>query len=171
MKPKLVFSFQPERCTGCMACMVACLDQNDLPPDAASLRQVTLYEPDTPEPSAPWWMSLACQHCEDAPCMQACITGAIYRCEETGFVKLDSALCVGCHTCGLACPFGAPRFMPDGKMHKCDFCAGRVSEGLMPACVQVCPTGALGVGEMNRMQQDKAGQAARSILLSTMCKP
>ena len=124
MKPKLIFSFQAERCSGCMACVVACMDQKDLAAEAPSLRQVTMLEPDGAEPSAPWWMSLSCQHCDDAPCLQACITGAIYRCAETGFVKLNPAACVGCHTCALACPFGAPRFMPDGKMHKMRFLRG-----------------------------------------------
>ena len=44
----------------------------------------------------------------------------------------------------MACPFGAPRYRKsDGKMVKCDGCNTRVKNGLQPACVHSCPTGAL----------------------------
>ena len=45
----------------------------------------------------------------------------------------------------MACPFGVPSFNREGKMEKCDGCSVRLAHGMEPACVRVCPTGALRV--------------------------
>ncbi len=83
-------------------------------------------------------------HCDDAPCISACPVGCLRKDPETGFTVYDNANCIGCKSCALACPFGAPRFRPsDGKMVKCDGCNIRVKNGLQPACVRACSFGAL----------------------------
>ncbi len=153
-----------ERCVGCEACVVACLDQNDHDPQRKeqAWRQVIALEPGSAGGDDPTggahrariaFASLACMHCERAPCLQACPTGAIGTDAVTGAVLVDASLCIGCHTCSMACPFGAPRHGPDGRMHKCDLCAARVEHGLEPACVHTCPTRALRFGAV----EDRAG--------------
>jgi anaerobic dimethyl sulfoxide reductase subunit B (iron-sulfur subunit) len=97
-----------------------------------------------------------------------CPTGAIYKSEENGIVVTKKDLCTGCHSCALVCPFGAPRFLEDGKMSKCNFCFERVAHRLEPACVRVCPTRALGFGPMEKLAEEKAERASRSILDSLL---
>ena len=83
-------------------------------------------------------------HCEDAPCIAACPAGCISKDPETGFTIYDNTNCIGCKSCAMACPFGAPRYRKsDGKMVKCDGCNIRVKNGLQPACVRACSFGAL----------------------------
>jgi len=90
-------------------------------------------------------ISVRCQHCADAPCVDACLTGAMHRDEPTGLVLVDSEKCIGCGTCMLVCSFGAITKDPaTGKAVKCDGCQDRE----IPRCVSVCPNGALVVEEV-----------------------
>ena len=72
-----------------------------------------------------------------------CPCGCLGKDPDTGFTLYDTTNCIGCHSCAMACPYGVPTFGPDGKMRKCDACMERQKAGLVPACVKVCPTGAL----------------------------
>ena len=140
-----IFDLNTDRCVGCGACAVACMDQNDtdLERGEQPLRVVSTLEQryrGVPEWS---YMSVACMHCEDAPCIKACPCGCISKDPETNFTVFDNTNCIGCHSCSMACPFGAPKFTPEGKMVKCDGCVERVKAGLQPACVKVCPYDAL----------------------------
>jgi carbon-monoxide dehydrogenase iron sulfur subunit len=85
--------------------------------------------------------ALQCRHCPDAPCVTACISGAMYRDEESGVVKHNTEKCVGCWSCLLVCPYGAVQPDENGKKIalKCDFC---LEEG-NPVCVENCPNRAL----------------------------
>jgi anaerobic dimethyl sulfoxide reductase subunit B (iron-sulfur subunit) len=104
-----------------MACVVACQDQNDLDAiDVVAFRHVTTSETGAYPSARIDHFSLACQHCGDAPCVVACPTAAIRRRGQDNVVVVDRDLCVGCHTCQLTCPFGAPTFPEDGRMAKCD---------------------------------------------------
>jgi formate dehydrogenase iron-sulfur subunit len=92
---------------------------------------------------------LQCMHCEHPACVQACIVGALVKTAD-GPVTYDEGKCIGCRYCMVACPFGIPNFewdKPIPWIRKCTFCADRQSEGLKPACVTTCPTGALKFGE------------------------
>ncbi len=137
------FVFDPNRCTGCQACELACSIENQLGPER-SWRGVLTYN-DRALPSAPLFhLSLACNHCEVPACMHSCPALAYERHPETGAVLIKSDSCIGCRYCSWACPYGAPRFEPDaGVMGKCTFCSHRLSDGLKPACAELCPTGAL----------------------------
>ena len=111
------FSFNLSRCSGCMVCVVACRNQNDFADgDVVAFRHVTRYEGGRYPAARIFHFSLSCQHCGDAPCVTICPTGAIFREQEDGAVLVRDDLCVGCHSCELACPFGAPKFPEDGKM-------------------------------------------------------
>jgi anaerobic dimethyl sulfoxide reductase subunit B (iron-sulfur subunit) len=151
-----------DRCVGCMACAVACMDQNDLRPTAepTAWRQVFTVESGTYPEARIQYVSLACMHCEDAPCRAVCPTGAISLDPATRAVTVDPALCIGCHSCSIACPFGVPRFGPDGTMQKCDLCSARVEQGLEPACVRVCPSRALQYGDPNKLTLETEKKAA-----------
>ena len=151
-----------DRCVGCMACAVACMDQNDLEVsgEPTAWRQVFAVESGVFPEARIQYVSLACMHCEDAPCSAVCPTGAISRDATTRAVRVDGRLCIGCHSCSMACSFGAPRFGRDGRMQKCDLCTARVENDLEPACVRVCPNKALHCGEPNALALDAARKAA-----------
>jgi anaerobic dimethyl sulfoxide reductase subunit B len=156
------FYLDLDRCTGCMACAVACMDQNDLEVtrESTAWRQVFTVESGRYPEARLAYVSLACMHCEDAPCLMACPSGAISRDLVTRAVVVDAALCIGCHSCSIACPFGVPRFGADGTMQKCDLCTVRLENGLEPACVRVCPTRALRQGDPNALGADVQRKAA-----------
>jgi carbon-monoxide dehydrogenase iron sulfur subunit len=84
--------------------------------------------------------SVRCQQCDEAPCIQACITGALARDPVSLLVKVDEERCIGCWTCLLVCPFGAIRQDTEQKkVLKCDLCQGEE----IPVCVANCPNEAL----------------------------
>jgi Fe-S-cluster-containing dehydrogenase component len=147
-----------------MACIVACLDQNDLPGTAHSFRHVSVFENGETAPPAISFLSLSCLHCGDAPCVMVCPTGSLQKREPDGIVTFNQDVCVGCHSCALACPFGAPQFPEGHKMAKCGFCHERIEAGLEPACVRVCPTRALRFGPVEKLTEETAKKASVNIL-------
>lgn len=168
---QLAFSIDLSRCSGCFACVVACQDQNDSYGEDVAFRQVVTQEMGGSSPVAISSISIACFHCGEAPCLNVCPTGAIYERDETGIVDIDRDLCIGCHNCLQACPFGAPQFARDGKMAKCDMCHSRVMHGMEPACVCVCPTKALDAGPLVEISKKKAEKSSTQILKSSLNKP
>lgn len=105
-----------------------------------------------------------CNHCNNPPCCRACPTKATFQ-REDGLVLMDFHRCIGCRFCMAACPFGARSFnfrdprpfiaetnkkfptRMKGVVEKCNFCAERLAEGLMPACVEASG-GALAFGDL-----------------------
>ena len=144
---KHVFVFDADKCCACSACMMGCMDQNDI--DLAAGEQCYRKTFDNKIELADGgvycaYLSTACMHCTDAPCIDACPVGCLKKDPETGFTIYDNTNCIGCKSCAMACPFGAPRYREsDGKMVKCDGCNTRVKNGLQPACVRACSFGAL----------------------------
>ena len=161
---QLGFSFDISRCSGCMACVVACMDQNDLPGNGVTFRHVSQLEKGGYPSVRISWVSLSCQNCSDAPCMVVCPSKAIFRNPHSGIVDVNKEVCIGCHSCAMVCPFGAPQFPIEGKMSKCDLCIERVTHGLEPACVHTCTTRALGFGSMKALAERKAQKASVRIL-------
>ncbi len=142
------FVFDPNRCTGCQACELACSIENRLGPDR-SWRSVLTFN-QRALPGVPLFhLSLACNHCEEPACMHSCPALAYERDAATGAVLIRTELCIGCKYCSWACPYGAPSFEPEnGVMGKCTFCSHRLADGLAPACTSLCPTGALAYAEV-----------------------
>lgn len=161
------FSFDISRCSGCMSCIVACLDENDLPEDSPSFRHVTQLEIGEYPLTEILFASISCMHCGDAPCLMVCPTGAISKRDKDGLVEVNQDLCIGCHSCAIACPFGAPRFPEGTRMIKCHFCIDRVEQGFEPACVRVCPGRAIGYGPMEEIAEQKARRASIAFLSSS----
>ena len=110
------------------------------------------------------YYSIACFHCEDAPCILACPCNCLKKDEETGFTVYDNTNCIGCHSCAMACPFGAPSYGADGKMIKCDGCAERVKYGLEPACVNNCANGALRCIDAQEFKNVKVNESLRKMM-------
>jgi Fe-S-cluster-containing dehydrogenase component len=100
--------------------------------------------------------------------MVVCPTKAIFRNPRTGAVDVNRDACIGCHSCAMVCPFGAPQFFTQGKMYKCDLCMERVMHGMEPACVRTCTTRALGFGSMKELAEKKAEEASIRILDSLL---
>ncbi len=166
---QLGFSFDISRCSGCMACMAACFDQNDMPANGSSFRHVSKIERGAYPSVNIGYVSLSCMHCGEAPCIAVCPVGAPSKRPEDGIVVINRDLCIGCHACAAVCPFGAPQFPEGTTASKCDLCVARVSNGLEPACVRTCTTKALGFGPIEKLTEERAKTASNSIILS--CNP
>lgn len=130
------------KCTACGACALACMDQNDIDIKAGERPFRNVYTLEKADGHLDFY-SVSCQHCEDAPCVIGCPSSCLQKDADTGFTLYDNRYCIGCHSCAMACPQGIPTFRKDGKMQKCDACIDRQKAGLLPACVKICPTGAL----------------------------
>ncbi len=120
---------------------------------------------DGPHNAAPdrWlMMSDVCKHCSNAPCLEACPTGAIFKTEfDTVVVQQD--ICNGCGYCVPACPFGVVEIdQLDGKAHKCTLCYDRLKGGLEPACAKACPTDSIVFGELGALDR-RANERVREL--------
>lgn len=156
-------------CSGCGACVVACMDQNDIYPEKGqpALRRVYRVEEGESQNTTILYVSTACMHCEDSPCVMGCPTGAITRDSGSGAVLVNRDLCIGCHSCALACPFGVPRYDSDDKMQKCRLCVERIKVGLEPTCVRVCTTGALRFEPLNELLGEKEARLVGNVVSAT----
>jgi Fe-S-cluster-containing dehydrogenase component/formate-dependent nitrite reductase membrane component NrfD len=136
------------RCIGCHACTTACKSENEVPL-GVTRTYVKAVEVGTFPQARRAFQVTRCNQCEDAPCVAACPTTAMYR-RPDGIVDFDKRACIGCKACIAACPYDAIFINPeDHSAEKCNFCAHRVDAGLEPACVVVCPTQAILVGNLN----------------------
>ena len=158
---KLYLDLDMEKCSACGACAVACMDQNDIDPTKEMpFRSVYCIEHQNGTRVELQYASLSCMHCQDAPCVLACPSACLHKDPVTGFTVYDNQNCIGCHSCAMACPFGVPSFNEQGKIEKCDGCSVRIAHGMEPACVRVCPTGAL---KLYREDEYNCGHQGRSV--------
>lgn len=131
-----------KHCLGCKSCELACAVEHS----ASKNLFTAIFAAQPPvsriyvEKGQQFNFPMQCRHCADAQCVKSCISGALWREEETGIVKFIPERCVGCWMCVMACPFGA--IVQDRKEQialKCDRCPERE----IPACVAACPTKAI----------------------------
>ena len=122
------------RCIGCQACSVACKAEFDVPLGAT--RSWVEY---VEKGAGRSFLPRLCNHCSRPICVDVCPTGATYKRAEDGIVVVDTGICIGCKYCIQACPYDARFFNPvTGTADKCDFCIHRLTQGLVPACVETC---------------------------------
>ena len=127
----------PEKCTGCMQCELACswVQTGTFQP-SRSLIRVNVFDEEASY--APY----TCLQCDEAWCMTTCPTNAI-SVDATGAKLVSEKLCIGCHLCTIACPFGTVFTLPNtDKASKCNLCGGD------PACATSCPTDAIEYAEV-----------------------
>lgn len=144
---------KPERCTGCRSCEIGCAVQHSkdktlfaaimqLPPPKKRLFVESING---------FRMPILCRHCDEAPCLHACISGCLYR-DENGFVRRHKERCIGCWTCVMMCPFGVMTRDTDNHIAvKCDRC----HKLDIPACVASCPTKALVLVDVDDIPSEK----------------
>ncbi|MEA4856097.1 MAG: 4Fe-4S dicluster domain-containing protein [Solidesulfovibrio sp.] len=164
---------RPERCVGCMQCMIRCAEAHSQSKALASaIREPILAKPrihlgvgpeGRPFPSK-------CRHCEPAPCQDACMPWAIRDDISPGLKIVDPTRCIGCGMCAMSCPYYVIRFYRDaaaperpGVAVKCDGCHERVAAGGIPACVTACKTGALAFEEVNLYLKEGTNRLANAV--------
>jgi len=167
---KLGLVIDLDTCVGCHACVASCKEWNTQSPHGAPLSDLDAYgaEPSgtflnrihtfevTPQDAPPQIVHFpkSCLHCDDAPCVTVCPTGASYKRVEDGIVLVNESTCIGCGLCAWACPYGARELDGVEKvMKKCTLCVDRIynetlpEEDRTPACVRTCPAGARHFGD------------------------
>jgi Fe-S-cluster-containing dehydrogenase component/formate-dependent nitrite reductase membrane component NrfD len=133
------FAIDLRKCIGCHACTIACKAEHDIPVGVNRCWVKTVEKglfPDTRR----FFFPVLCNQCDEAPCARICPTNALFK-RRDGIVDLHGDSCIGCRACMEACPYD--QLFIDPNTHtaeKCNFCANRVENKLLPACVIVCPT-------------------------------
>ena len=168
-------------CIGCKACVAACKQANDMPPEfqanpeqpywdmpldisGRTLTVIKVYRNGTmdkkdEELNGYAFVKKSCMHCVDPSCVSACPVTAMIKDPKTGVVSHNKDACIGCRYCVAACPFGVPRFTFDQtfpQISKCQLCKHRWQEGKYSACAEVCPTGATLYGKVSDLKQEAA---------------
>ncbi|HEU4730215.1 MAG TPA: 4Fe-4S dicluster domain-containing protein, partial [Kofleriaceae bacterium] len=146
------------RCIGCHACSTACKSENGVPLGVHRTYVKAVEVGAFPAVRRAFQVT-RCNQCDAAPCTVACPTRAMYR-RPDGIVDFDKAICIGCKACIAACPYDAIFINPeDHSAEKCNLCSHRIDAGLEPACVTVCPTGAIVIGDLD----DPSSEVARAV--------
>jgi tetrathionate reductase subunit B len=168
---RLAMVIDLRRCIGCKACAVACKAENGV--RLGGFRSwVSEKETGTYPRVTRHFLPRLCNQCGSPACLKVCPTGATWK-RDDGLVEIDRAKCIGCRHCMNACPYSVRYFNPDpdpegerlfpsrtrGTVDKCNFCAHRVDNGVVPSCVNTCPTGARIFGDLN----DVAGEVHRLV--------
>ena len=183
---QFAYALDLSRCIGCRRCVYACVEENNQSrdPQIHWIRVHAMekakgvdfshsdpyYDPKEVPEEGRFYVPVACQQCENPPCVKVCPVGATWK-EEDGIVVIDYDWCIGCRYCMAACPYGARHFnwaeptIPKGELNpsthylgnrprrkgvveKCTFCIQRTRAGRYPACVEVCPVGARKFGNL-----------------------
>ena len=176
VEKKLGLAIDLDACVGCHACVISCKEWNtsnygaplsdinaySKDPVGTFLNRIHTYEIEIDHsPAQVVHFPKSCLHCEDAPCVTVCPTGASYKRVEDGIVLVNEDACIGCGLCAWACPYGARELDSEaGVMKKCTLCVDRIynenipEEDRKPACVRSCPTNARHFGDFSDPESD-----------------
>jgi len=173
----------PDRCIGCLQCELACAVEHSSSQDPASaflespVPRKRVHVEAGPMPTLAF--PNRCRHCDPAPCLQVCPSGAITREADLGVVLVEPKRCIGCAMCAVVCPFDVITFHPlaDGPgpgipvAVKCDGCVERVRRGDEPACAEVCKVDALVFGDLNELVSSGSLREAGTVLAAAGVGP
>lgn len=166
--PNYGFAIDLRKCIGCHACTIACKAEHDIPIGVNRCWVKTVEKGTFPD-TRRFFFPVLCNQCDAAPCVRICPTGALFK-RRDGIVDLNGSSCIGCRACMEACPYDQLFIDPGTRTaEKCNFCANRVENQLLPSCVVVCPTGCRIFGDLDD-PQSAVSQFARSLPL-TVRKP
>lgn len=167
-------------CVGCYNCQLACKDEhvgNDWLPYAAPQPEIGQFWMKVDQKtvgSAPKikinYKPHLCNHCKNAPCIDAAKDGAVYR-RKDGLVVIDPEKAKGQKDLIKACPYGEIFWNEELSLpQKCTGCAHLLDNGYkLPRCVEACTTGALRFGDEEELKEDILG--AEVIRPETGCLP
>ncbi len=164
------FFIDTTKCTACRGCQIACKQWNKNPGTKTfqrgnhqnpadlsvyTFKLVRFNEVEVPGGEPKWYFFPdQCRHCVSPPCKEVAdgkAKGAIVQDEKTGAVVFNPRVKIKLEDfkeIREACPYDIPRFLPNKeRMAKCTMCFDRVKEGMLPACVKTCPTGAMNFGD------------------------
>ena len=146
------FAVDLDACTGCKACVSACHSLNGLDEDEI-WRSVGLLHGGSVEEPYQQTVTTACHHCEDPACLNGCPVKAYEKDSDTGIVRHLDDQCIGCQYCILKCPYDVPKYSAKrGIVRKCDMCHSRLAANEAPACAQACPTSAISIRVVSRVE-------------------
>jgi Fe-S-cluster-containing dehydrogenase component/formate-dependent nitrite reductase membrane component NrfD len=152
------FAIDLRKCIGCHACTIACKAEHQIPVGVNRCWVKTVEKGTFPDTQRLFFPVL-CNQCIDAPCVRICPTRALYK-RRDGIVDLHGDRCIGCRACMEACPYDQLFIDPNTRTaEKCNFCANRIENELLPACVSVCPTECRIFGDLD----DPASELARIV--------
>ncbi|HJR61665.1 MAG TPA: NrfD/PsrC family molybdoenzyme membrane anchor subunit [Vicinamibacterales bacterium] len=156
--PNYGFAIDLRKCIGCHACTIACKAEHQIPVGVNRCWVKTVEKGTFPD-TRRFFFPVLCNQCEDAPCVRICPTNALFK-RRDAIVDLNADSCIGCRACMEACPYD--QLFIDPNTHtaeKCNFCANRVENRLLPACVSVCPTECRIFGDLD----DAASEVSRIV--------
>jgi Fe-S-cluster-containing dehydrogenase component/formate-dependent nitrite reductase membrane component NrfD len=160
--PNYGFAIDLRKCIGCHACTIACKAEHDIPVGVNRCWVKTVEQGTFPD-TRRLFFPVLCNQCDEAPCAKICPTNALFK-RRDGIVDLHGDSCIGCRACMVACPYD--QLFIDPNTHtaeKCNFCANRVENELLPACVSVCPTECRIFGDLDDPASEVAQIAAREM--------
>jgi Fe-S-cluster-containing dehydrogenase component len=144
---RYAMAIDTKKCVGCSDCVVACQTENNVP--IGYCRDWIVERVDGTYPQVEIELrSERCNHCDNAPCVRCCPTGASHY-SDGGTVLVTPEECIGCGACIQSCPYDARYQHPKGYVDKCTFCIHRVRDGLETACAAVCPTKCIYFGDLD----------------------
>lgn len=161
---KYGFAINLHRCIGCRTCSISCKMENNVADGLMRMRVLNDEEKlvyDVPTGTYPnlsmTWTPVSCQHCDEAPCVAVCPTGATAK-REDGIVTIDKETCIGCKSCMEACPYDARMFDEEtNTVDKCSLCVHRLDAGLKTTMCQIaCPGRAITVGDLDDPESEIA---------------
>ncbi|MEO6487129.1 MAG: NrfD/PsrC family molybdoenzyme membrane anchor subunit [Thermoanaerobaculia bacterium] len=162
--PNYGFAIDLRKCIGCHACTIACKAEHQIPVGVNRCWVKTVEKGTFPD-ARRFFFPVLCNQCEDAPCMRICPTNALFR-RRDGIVDLHSDSCIGCRACMEACPYDQLFIDPNTRTaEKCNVCANRVENKLLPACVSVCPTECRIFGDLDDPTTEVAQIVAREAFM------
>ena len=160
--PNYGFAIDLRKCIGCHACTIACKAEHDIPVGVNRCWVKTVEQGTFPDTQR-FFFPVLCNQCDEAPCAKICPTNALFK-RPDGIVDLYGDSCIGCRACMVACPYDQLFIDPNTRTaEKCNFCANRVENELLPACVSVCPTECRIFGDLDDPASEVAQIAAREL--------